>query len=122
MSKYHELLGFIAVRQHRHDGYDVEEAINNTETGVKSQGLSREALDALKRHGYEPLAAASGVSHSEPQVWEGMRVILRSRVCELDGITIDGHEVSDLDPADDYCMYCHKEGWMTEQMRQEDEL
>jgi hypothetical protein len=36
--------------------------------------------------------------------------MLRSHVCELDGILIDGHEGSDLDYTSTSCIHCDYEG------------
>jgi len=36
--------------------------------------------------------------------------MLRNWVCELDGIEIDGHEGSDLDPVSTACIHCPYEG------------
>lgn len=62
---------------------------------------------ALVAHGYNPDAAPSGVSHAgDTMTWPGVGgVLLRYHVCELDGMVIDGHEGSDLDP--EYgCLHC----------------
>jgi hypothetical protein len=74
-----------------------------------------EALDireALVRHGYDPDARPSGAIGDPPATWRGWNdVLLRQHVCELDGIEIDGHVDSDLDPGGG-CMYClHVEVW-----------
>lgn len=63
---------------------------------------------ALAAHGYDPDAAASGVSSAgDTMTWHGFGgVLLRYHVCELDGILIDGHEGSDLDPGSPGCLHC----------------
>ena len=64
---------------------------------------------ALVRHGYDPDAAPSGVSGGTPRTWRGYHnVLLRQHVCDLDGIEIDGHEGSDLDPGGG-CIHCRRE-------------
>jgi hypothetical protein len=64
---------------------------------------------ALARNGYDPDARARGVT-GDPSLsfinHEG--ILLRNRVCYLDGIRIDGHEGSDLDPGGG-CMHCSNE-------------
>jgi hypothetical protein len=35
---------------------------------------------------------------------------MRNRVCELDGIEVDGHEGSDLDPNSTSCIHCNYQG------------
>lgn len=76
--------------------------------------------EALIRHGYNPDALPCGVSSKtgSTETWQGVtssaadvyNVTLRYRVCELDGIVIDGHEASDLDPASTSCIHCSYEG------------
>ena len=67
---------------------------------------------ALIRHGYDPDLAPRGVAGPPGEVTEGWedceRVLLRNRVCELDGIEIDGHETSDLDTSST-CIHCGEE-------------
>lgn len=68
--------------------------------------LTEEQREALTRHGYDPDALPSGVSGGKPGTWRGAHdVLLRPRVCKLDGIVIDAHEVSDLDPMGG-CIHC----------------
>lgn len=68
--------------------------------------------DALTRHGYDPAALPAGVSGGRPRTWPGMGgILLRPHVCELDGITIDGHRGSDLDPTDPACLHCRQPRW-----------
>ena len=73
-------------------------------------GFSPEQLGALKRHGYNPLAVPCGTRYDKPEdvyVNSG-GIMLRGRVCRLDGINIDGHEASDLWPADG-CIHCGRD-------------
>lgn len=80
-------------------------------------GTDSEVRAALLRHGYPSDALACGVTcapgnegdswmsgHAKPEE----KVCLRYRVCVLDGILIDGHEASDLDPGGG-CIHCRKE-------------
>ncbi len=71
----------------------------------------QESLNALIRHGYNPESLPSGASARkgrEPtETWPGFGgEILRYHVCYLDGIEIDGHEFSDLDPGSNCCLHC----------------
>lgn len=76
--------------------------------------LTAEQRELLIKHGYDPNAAAAGIAVNvrrgqKPDTWRGAyNVLLRHRVCELDGILIDGHEGSDLDPGDPTCIHCGK--------------
>ena len=83
-----------------------------------------EELAALRAHGYDTEALPSGVSASaknpDPtRTWPGKSAVrkngklvrlddctLRYWVCFLDGIMIDGHAGSDLDPGDTTCIHC----------------
>lgn len=79
--------------------------------------LTQEQRDALVRRGYDPDAKPSGIAVNtargqKPDIWRGAyNVLLRHRVCVLDGIEIDGHRGSDLDPGDPTCIHC---GWSPE--------
>ena len=74
-----------------------------------SDELTDEQRAALIRHGYDPDARPSGVSGRNTGSWRGWNdVLLRNRVCYLDGIPIDPHEASDLDPGGG-CIHCGKE-------------
>jgi hypothetical protein len=76
--------------------------------------VSEEAHQALRRHGYPADYAPRGVtgdpgfsfrsSMRDPD-GELVDVMLRNRVCQLDGIEVDGHAPSELDPGGG-CMYC----------------
>lgn len=73
-------------------------------------GVTPEQREALVRHGYDPDLPPRGVS-GPPGTIEGAHgVLLRNRVCELDGVEIDGHEGSDLDPGSTSCIHCPYEG------------
>jgi hypothetical protein len=69
-----------------------------------------EAWHALARHGYDPDLPARGVTGPPAETITNTvtGVTLRNRVCFLDGIEIDGHEVSDLDP-NGGCIHCEWE-------------
>lgn len=86
-------------------------------TTAERAGSDEEVRAALIRHGYNPDALACGLAalpgmegktwmsgHAKPED----KVLLRYRVCVLDGIVIDGHEGSDLDPGGG-CIHCRKE-------------
>ena len=82
--------------------------------------MKPEQYAALQRHGYDPDALPCGATYtrSPTRTWPltGMAdeyppgTMLRSHVCELDGILIDGHEGSDLDPGSTSCIHCDYEG------------
>lgn len=72
--------------------------------------LTTEQRDALRRHGYDPDLPPRGIS-GPPDVIHTIRGDLRNHVCALDGIEIDGHESSDLDPRDDVCIQCGGDRW-----------
>lgn len=80
-------------------------------------GSEEEERAALIRHGYPPDALPCGMSARpgrEGETWlsghaeSQDRVLLRYWVCVLDGIIIDGHAASDLDPGGG-CIHCRKE-------------
>lgn len=86
---------------------------------VRTPEWNNEQLVALIRHGYAPDAFASGAtgrSQGDTSTWDSAhadpaeRVLLRYHVCFLDGIEIDGHEGSDLDPGSSSCIHCPYEG------------
>ena len=96
------------IHQHGMPG-DLGIALANTQRAVDERELTNEQIAALKRHGYEPRAAPIGMSRDTRLMYiPAERIILRYRVCELDGIEIDGHEASDLD-TDATCIHCNKE-------------
>jgi hypothetical protein len=81
--------------------------------------LSPEAWVALKRHGYNPALPPRGVSGPPGEFGgftmgfvggEPFRFPMRNRVCELDGVAVDGHEGSDLDPGSTSCIHCGYQG------------
>lgn len=69
--------------------------------------ITPEAMEALRRHGYAPGIAPRGVG-GDTSVFISGDIYLRNRVCALDGVEVDGHEGSDLDP-NGGCMHCGKE-------------
>ena len=82
--------------------------------GVLRERAQRWAACLLAKHGYNPDAEPSGMSSKtgSTETWAGARgVLLRYWVCELDGILIDGHAGSDLDPGSTECIHCGKD-WM----------
>ena len=75
--------------------------------------MKPEQRAALQRHGYDPDALPCGAIYTP--LWPLADsylpgTMLRSHVCELDGILIDGHEGSDLDYASTRCIQCGDEG------------
>jgi len=69
---------------------------------------------ALARYGYDPDLTPNGctgpprtVIHGSTRGPDGtfVPILLRYRVCKLDGVLIDGHEPSDLDPGGP-CLHC----------------
>jgi hypothetical protein len=81
-----------------------------------SDDLTDEQRAALIRHGYDPDAPYRGVSGG-PQTYDIKEWVdgkfvtvgkMRNRICYLDGIPIDRHEGSDLDPGGG-CIHCGKE-------------
>jgi hypothetical protein len=81
--------------------------------------LSPEAWLLLIKHGYNPALPARGVAGG-PGERQGYLIgsvgstryylPLRNHVCYLEGIEIDGHGGSDLDPGSTMCIYCGDEG------------
>lgn len=76
--------------------------------------VSEEAHQALQRHGYPadlvPRGATGDPAFSFRSTMrdpdgELVDVMLRNRVCQLDGIEVDGHAPSDLDPGGG-CLHC----------------
>jgi hypothetical protein len=70
-------------------------------------------LAALRKHGYPWWALPRGVAGRAgdlmlfgPDAMNPHGVYLRNRVCQLDGVEIDGCEYSDLD-YDGVCIHCH---------------
>ena len=81
--------------------------------------MTPEQRVTLQRHGYDPDALPCGTIYTPPtRTWPltgeldkyPPGTMLRSHVCELDGILIDGHEGSDLDYASTRCIQCGDEG------------
>jgi hypothetical protein len=81
--------------------------------------LSPEAWAALERHGYDPRLPPRGIAGPPGEIRGGVfgdvdgrpvYMPLRNRVCELDGVRVDGHEGSDLDPGSTSCLHCDYEG------------
>nr|PZN15591.1 MAG: hypothetical protein DIU75_20500 [Mycolicibacterium hassiacum] len=74
------------------------------------ESLTSEQRSALARHGYDPDVPPRGIS-GPPGVFTGAYdILLRNHVCTLDGIEIDGHRGSDLDPGSTFCIHCGDEG------------
>jgi hypothetical protein len=76
--------------------------------------VSDEAHQALQRHGYPADYAPRGVTGDPGFSFRStmcdpdgklVDIMLRNRVCQLDGIEVDGHAPSDLDPGGG-CLYC----------------
>lgn len=85
---------------------------------TRLRALTQEQREALKRHGYNPDLLPRGIA-GPPGEFSGwvrdrdeklVQGKLRNRVCTLDGIEIDGHEGSDLDPSSTACIHCPYEG------------
>jgi hypothetical protein len=77
-----------------------------TSTCPEHDPLSDEQKGALRRHGYNPDYPPRGNVGRPDSNYQGADgVWLRPRVCYLDGIEIDGHEASDLDPLGS-CIHC----------------
>lgn len=94
------------------------------DTNMIEQSPDSAQREALIRHGYDPDLLPRGVTGPPEQVIK-VRVLpdvdgqpqwnyLRNRVCYLDGIEIDGHEGSDLDPAGNTCIHCGEPLWEDE--------
>jgi hypothetical protein len=99
-----------------------EEARNRTERVTYTIDLTRELL--LVKHGYDPRLPPNGTRNRGPGSVNGMVIgriasgpregwglvymPLRNGVCELEGVEIDGHEPSDLDPLGG-CMWCGRQ-------------
>lgn len=66
----------------------------------------------LAKHGYDPDAMPCGTTYRPAtSTYRNIQgVLLRSYVCELEGVQIDGHEGSDLDPGSTACIHCDYEG------------
>lgn len=75
--------------------------------------LTAEQREALTRHGYDADLPSRGVSGPPGTITvrgDDGDLRLRNRVCVLDGVEIDGHEGSDLDPGSTSCIHCDYEG------------
>lgn len=72
--------------------------------------LSDAQREALRAHGYDPNLPPRGVSGPPKVIQFHTGPAMRNHVCELDGIEIDGHEGSDLDPGSTACIHCDHEG------------
>lgn len=89
--------------------------------------LTAEQWLLLSKHGYDPTLPANGTRNRGPGVVHAQLIgrvedpaalyagatkpvyePLRNGVCELEGVEIDGHEASDLDPFGG-CMHCGKQ-------------
>lgn len=91
----------------------LQQALANTAASVAQWNFTEEQIQTMIDHGYEPRAAPRGMS-GPPVVYYihgGVRggVFLRNRICKLNGVLIDGHEGSDLDPGGG-CIHCGYEG------------
>lgn len=83
--------------------FDVRKVLDNYRAKQEARIRARE--DALTRHGY-PLLPPRGMTGPPEQITYTIGGhYLRNRVCYLDGIEIDGHEPSDLDP-NGGCIHC----------------
>ncbi len=94
-------------------GDEVDAALEETRRSVEQWEFTPEQLAALERHGYASWAAPRGVTGDTKVFFfpPGDWVFLRNRVCVLDGIEIDGHEGSDLDPGGNSCIHCGDPLW-----------
>lgn len=92
-------------------GYEVfVDYLQKTAVARAEYRFTGEQSAALERHGYASAACPRGVGGGTDVIWfRGHRIILRNRVCYLDGIEIDGHESSDLDPGCGCCLHCDYE-------------
>lgn len=73
-------------------------------------GLTNSQRNALTRHGYDPDVPPRGVSGPPGMFTGAYGTPLRNHVCTLDGVEIDGHCGSDLDPGSTSCIHCDYEG------------
>lgn len=103
----------IAFDRGRYGDERVDKALANSLAMTAQQGIGDEEKAALRRHGYAPDVPCRGVGGdtsiflANDARFDG-GYYLRNRICELDGILIDGHEASDLDPGGG-CLHCDKE-------------
>lgn len=74
--------------------------------------LSAEQRAALERHGFDSHAWPCGTQYSPvTSTYRNINgELLRSHVCELEGIEIEGHETSEWDPGSSSCIHCDYEG------------
>jgi hypothetical protein len=72
--------------------------------------LTAQQREALTRHDYDPDLPPRGIAGPPGSFTGAYDIQFRNRVCELDGIEIDGHEGSDLDPGSTSCIHCDYEG------------
>ncbi|MGI5223037.1 hypothetical protein [Nocardia sp. CA-290969] len=72
---------------------------------VTADDFNDEQRAALRRHGYRDDIPPCGVGGGPDRTYGGIGNPLRARVCQLDGVEIDGHESSDLD-IDPTCIHC----------------
>lgn len=67
--------------------------------------FTEEQRSLLTKHGYNPDVPASGIG-GPPREWMGASKRIRTRVCYLEGVEIDGHRMSDLDNYMGPCIHC----------------
>lgn len=89
------------------DGCPCEAGWNGMTDRYPRDEAEREAL--LAKHGYPPDALPRGVT-GEPgfSFVNRQGIKLRNWVCVLEGVVMDGHEGSDLDPGGG-CIMCQRE-------------
>ncbi|MET8648380.1 hypothetical protein [Nocardia aurea] len=102
----------IAFDRERYGDERVDKALANSLEMAARQGIGDEEKAALRRHGYAPDVPCRGVGGdtsifiTNDARFDG-GYYLRNRICELDGILIDGHESAEGDSGDG-CADCGK--------------
>lgn len=89
---------------------DAKAAAMKRKAAELTASYSSEQREALARHGYDPDVPPRGMTGPPGEAVIGSNGgRLRNRVCELDGVEIDGHRPSDLGGGDAMCIHCGKE-------------
>lgn len=77
--------------------------------------------EVMLRHGYDPDVPYRGLSGPGGTFPETVTLpAVRNRICYLEGMRIDPHEASDLDPGSTSCIHCGRDFTISDDFRQVD--